>query len=209
MRSAKRSGNLRTALWRVKKACPDLIEKRGRRSLSTHVSRCAGLPPLGTRRPDFGTGPGLALPRTSLADGAAAGWYDDWLLLSVSACASSGYTLSKRTAANLAARHSFAEALDAALAALADEPLRESANQLVFHIHAAEGNVSEALRQFQRFRRMLQAELGVELNLHRDSANRLGCLRDRRRVEYLFPRRSLRRALEPPGPKRETDHDGP
>jgi DNA-binding SARP family transcriptional activator len=42
------------------------------------------------------------------------------------------------------------------------EPLRESAHSTLIEMHLAEGNRSEAWRQFQRCRRLLREELGVE-----------------------------------------------
>jgi len=57
-------------------------------------------------------------------------------------------------------RHS--DAIQAALAAIRLEPLRESAHRTLIEVHLAEGNRSEAHRQFQRCRRLLRDELGVE-----------------------------------------------
>jgi DNA-binding SARP family transcriptional activator len=48
------------------------------------------------------------------------------------------------------------------VAAVAAEPLRESAHSALIRLHLAEGNRSEALRQYCRYRRLLRAELGVE-----------------------------------------------
>jgi hypothetical protein len=42
------------------------------------------------------------------------------------------------------------------------EPLRESAHRAVIAVHLAEDNVVEAVRQYQRFRRLLYTELNVE-----------------------------------------------
>jgi hypothetical protein len=50
----------------------------------------------------------------------------------------------------------------AAQAAIRAEPLRESAHAAPIRIHLAEGNQSEALREFDRYRRLLQAELGLQ-----------------------------------------------
>jgi DNA-binding SARP family transcriptional activator len=61
-----------------------------------------------------------------------------------------------------ARRHGrFSLALEAALAAVAAEPLRESAHRQVMRIHLAEGNPAEALRQYELVRRLLRDELGL------------------------------------------------
>ncbi|MER6442619.1 bacterial transcriptional activator domain-containing protein [Streptomyces sp. NPDC001185] len=54
------------------------------------------------------------------------------------------------------------EALDAALRAVAGEPLRESAHRQVIETYLAEGNIGEALRHFNALRHLLRAELGLE-----------------------------------------------
>jgi DNA-binding SARP family transcriptional activator len=56
----------------------------------------------------------------------------------------------------------YAEAVDAALIAVASDPLRESAHRAVVRSYLAEGNYGAALRQYQRYRAVLRAELDVE-----------------------------------------------
>jgi DNA-binding SARP family transcriptional activator len=55
----------------------------------------------------------------------------------------------------------FAQAVQAGLAAVACEPLRDSAHQLLISVHLAEGNRGEALRQYDCYRRLLRDELGL------------------------------------------------
>jgi DNA-binding SARP family transcriptional activator len=54
------------------------------------------------------------------------------------------------------------EAVEAGLAAVRGEPLRESAHRAVISVHLAEGNHWEALRQFRWYQRVLRDELGIE-----------------------------------------------
>ncbi|MDP9399167.1 MAG: bacterial transcriptional activator domain-containing protein, partial [Actinomycetota bacterium] len=49
----------------------------------------------------------------------------------------------------------------AGLAAVQSEPLRESAHRRVIEVHLAEGNLGEALRQYQTYRRLVADELGL------------------------------------------------
>ena len=56
----------------------------------------------------------------------------------------------------------YAEAIQAGLAAVRGEPLRESAHRAVIAVHLAEGNHSEALRQYRWYERLLHDELGIE-----------------------------------------------
>jgi DNA-binding SARP family transcriptional activator len=54
-------------------------------------------------------------------------------------------------------------AIDLGLRAVAIEPLRESAHRLVIRAHFAEGNRTEAVRQYEACARLLRDELGVPL----------------------------------------------
>jgi DNA-binding SARP family transcriptional activator len=56
----------------------------------------------------------------------------------------------------------FAVAVDAALAAVRAEPLRESANRCLIQVHLAEGNVYEARRVLELHRQAIRADLGIE-----------------------------------------------
>ncbi|MFE5770351.1 BTAD domain-containing putative transcriptional regulator [Streptomyces sp. NPDC056485] len=53
-------------------------------------------------------------------------------------------------------------ALEAALASIRIDPLREAPHRSVVATHLAEGNLVEALRHYEAFRHLLRAELGAE-----------------------------------------------
>ena len=55
----------------------------------------------------------------------------------------------------------FAQAVDAAYAAIAAEPLRESAHAALISAYLAEGNRAEAARQFVAYERLIDEELGL------------------------------------------------
>jgi DNA-binding SARP family transcriptional activator len=90
------------------------------------------------------------------------GWDDDWLLiererlrqLRIHALEALSRALIEE------GRHSLA--IQAALAAVRAEPLRESAQTVLVRAHLGEGNVSEALRQLDSYRRLLAEELGLK-----------------------------------------------
>lgn len=52
-------------------------------------------------------------------------------------------------------------ALEAAFAAIAIDPVRESAHRAVIAVHLAQGNAGSALRHYQHYRGLLHRELGV------------------------------------------------
>jgi DNA-binding SARP family transcriptional activator len=64
--------------------------------------------------------------------------------------------------ARLTSTGRFGEAIDAGLAAVHGEPLRESAHYILIKAHLAAGNRCEAARQYERCRRLLLDELGLE-----------------------------------------------
>jgi DNA-binding SARP family transcriptional activator len=110
----------------------------------SHTERTAGYPVLATFRSDL-------LPT----------WPEDWLVLEREAFRQVRLHALEATSASLLRAGQFPAALDAALAAVQCEPLRESAHRSVIAVHLAEGNQAEALRQYQSFRRLLSAELGL------------------------------------------------
>jgi DNA-binding SARP family transcriptional activator len=56
----------------------------------------------------------------------------------------------------------FGQAVDAGLAAVAAEPLRESAHRVLIAAYLAEGNKVEAVRQFRFYQQLAQQELDVQ-----------------------------------------------
>lgn len=89
-------------------------------------------------------------------------WQDEWLIVDRERLRQLRLHALERLAEcwMLLGRHGLA--LQAALAAVAADPLRESAHRIVIVVHLAEGNVGEALRQFHSCRRVLERELDIE-----------------------------------------------
>lgn len=90
------------------------------------------------------------------------GWYDEWLLdaqdahhlVRVQALESACGTATRLRQYGLATR--------AGLAAVAAEPLRQSAVCALIKAHLEEGNTYEALRRYEHHRSLVRHELGVE-----------------------------------------------
>lgn len=97
----------------------------------------------------------------ALAEDLLPDWDDDWVVVE-----RERYRQSRLHALEqLCLRHREAGeydlALRAGLTAVSGEPLRESAHRRVVEVHLAEGNAAEALRQYETFRRLLRADLGL------------------------------------------------
>ena len=88
-------------------------------------------------------------------------WSEEWLLVEQESYRQARLHALERLCTDLAAAGRYQAALAAGLAAVRCEPLRESAHRRVVEVHLAEGNPSEALRQYQAFRRLLADELGL------------------------------------------------
>ena len=89
-------------------------------------------------------------------------WYDDWVLLEAEDWRQLRLHALEALAVRLIALGRWGEAANAAGAAVRAEPLRESARAALIQAHLAEGNQSEAVREFGRYRALLHAELGLE-----------------------------------------------
>ena len=89
-------------------------------------------------------------------------WHEEWLDIERESYRQKRMHALERYSAHLRERGRYVEALSAGLRAVQAEPLRESAHRRVIEVHLAEGNQAEALREFEAYRQLLAAELGIE-----------------------------------------------
>jgi DNA-binding SARP family transcriptional activator len=160
------AGNLRSSLWRLGRNCPTLIvADRGTLRLADGVLSDADVAVRwafriidGCHRPgDMTVRPGQASAVDLLP-----GYYEDWALEvreRVRQILLRGFEVLSR---ELLLAGYVAPAVDAALAVIAVDPLRESAHQALVEAHLAEGNWAEGQRAFESYRRRLETDLGVE-----------------------------------------------
>lgn len=160
--------DLRTALWRVNQSGEQVIAAtpsflRLEADIEVDVRNLIAF----ARRLTKATMPSeiADLDSVSLADLVGEllpDWYDDWLQDEREGLRQTRLHALENLARGLSASGRHADAIQAALAAIRLEPLRESAHSTLIEMHLAEGNRSEAHRQFQRCRQLLREELGVE-----------------------------------------------
>jgi DNA-binding SARP family transcriptional activator len=157
-------GSLRSALWRVQKAVPGLVDvSGGALGLSDGVHVDVREFTDWARRvldPEAALD-GIVAPDVGLAGELLPGWYDDWVLLARERLRQLRMHALEVLAGKLADGGRFGEAVQAAYGAVACEPLRESAHRAVVRVHLAEGNTAEAIRAYRAFRDLLSTELGV------------------------------------------------
>jgi DNA-binding SARP family transcriptional activator len=159
------AGNLRSSLWRLRRAGHPLVDITDRRlALRKEVSvDVHELIDLVSRGPD----PASEISDRELASLAAPtellpGWGEDWVLPERERFRQLRLHGLEALCERLVTQKRFAAAVETALAALREEPLRESGQSALIRAFLAEGNVCEAVRQFERYRGLLRAELGIE-----------------------------------------------
>jgi DNA-binding SARP family transcriptional activator len=89
-------------------------------------------------------------------------WYDDWVLLEQERFRQVRLHALEALCERLTKARRFGAAVEAGVAAVAAEPLRESAQRVLMSAYIAEGNTCEAIRQYCTYRRTLRKELGLE-----------------------------------------------
>jgi DNA-binding SARP family transcriptional activator len=160
--------DLRTALWRVNQASeqviaatPSLLQLNV--SVDVDVRKVVAFARrLNQARAASQTVDLDAVCLADLVGDLLPDWYDDWLQDEREGLRQTRLHALEGLARGLSESGRHAEAIQAALAALRLEPLRETAHHTLIEIHLAEGNRSEACRQFQRCRRLIREELGIE-----------------------------------------------
>lgn len=137
------------------------------------------------------------------------GWYDDWVLFERERVRQRLLHALEALSRRLLATDRYADAVEAALAAVRAEPLRESAQRALLQAHLSEGNIGEARQAFEQYRRLLARELGVTPSTDL-TAMVAGAVADRtkhepkpRRVHLVNTGDCARRPARAPGDGRE------
>lgn len=89
-------------------------------------------------------------------------WDDDWLVAERERFRQLRLHALEAICARNTSLGRFTPAIEAGLAAVAGDALRESAHRVLIAAFIAEGNVHEAVRQYRTIRRMLRTELDVD-----------------------------------------------
>lgn len=159
------AGNLRSALWRLRRAGINVLAA-DKWSLTLNAGVLVDLhltEQWATRliegRPDGGD---LAVsPSVADALDLLPGFYDDWVLMERERIRQRILHALEALSERLAAAGRFADAIEAAMLATSAEPLRESAQRALIKAHVAEGNLTEARRAYRAYHDLLYRELGV------------------------------------------------
>ena len=159
------AGNLRSALWRLRRAGIDVLEadkwslvlgtevRVDLHALEEWATRLIG----GSAVDQDMTIP----PSASDALNLLPGFYDDWALIERERIRQRVLHALEALSERLSAVGRFADAIESAMLATSAEPLRESAHRSLIKAHIAEGNLTEARRAYLAYQGLMQRELGV------------------------------------------------
>lgn len=161
------SANLRSSIWRMPPHCRPLIDLQAQL-----ISLAAGVTvdyldaiALAHRLLDHAGISEADLSRrarSELSSELLPACYDEWVLIERERFRQLRVHALETQCEQLTTFGRYGEAIDAGMAAVCVEPLRESSHRVLIRAHLAEGNITEARRQFKLYRRVLRDELGVE-----------------------------------------------
>lgn len=156
--------NLRSALWRLRRTGHQLVNTgNGRLTLNDEVDvDVTALHRQAERLIAAGACAPQDLDPRPLFHDLLPDWYDEWVLIEQERLRQMRLHALEALSVRLTAAARFADAVEAALAAVRIEPLRESGHRALIEVHLAEGNRAEALRQYERIRRRLREEIGAD-----------------------------------------------
>jgi DNA-binding SARP family transcriptional activator len=164
---AHAASNLRAVLWRLQRCCPALLT-----ATTAEVRIAAGVSvdywaaiPAASRLLDHTAAfdaAGLAgALRADLRDDLLPGWPELWLVPERERFHQLRLHALEALCTRLTGAGWHGAAVDAGLAVVSADPLRESARGALIDAYLAEGNTCEAMRQYEAFRVLLHAELGL------------------------------------------------
>lgn len=173
-RRRRAAANLRSALWHTRRICGfTVVECSGPRlrlapTVRVDLQAVLTNARLLTNSPAINSGdpvePNAVI--TALLGGLLPDWSEEWLVLERARWDQVRLHTLETIAQHLMAARKYFSALEAAFAAVAIEPIRESAHRTVLEIYIAEGNSACALKHYQRYRGLLHRELGVTPSRH-------------------------------------------
>jgi DNA-binding SARP family transcriptional activator len=159
------AASLRSALWRLHRPAPPVVE-----ASATHL-RLSPLVGVDAREmlaeahallDPSSQGQAGQLDVADFSGELLPGWYDEWVIFERERLRQVRLHALEALCDRLVGEGLFGAAVEAALTAVAAEPLRESAHRALIRAYLAEGNRAEAIHHFRRYRRLLRDELELD-----------------------------------------------
>jgi DNA-binding SARP family transcriptional activator len=161
--------SLRSALWRLRKARADLVVARpGHRlalgpQVSVDVHRLVDA--AEQLRSDVAVAVAGVAEQLFEAD-LLPGWHDEWLEMERERLRQIRLAALEHLADRRLSNGDVVGAIRAGTSAVRCGPLRESSHRVLVRAHIADGNYSEAIRQYEHYRRSLADHLGLTPSPH-------------------------------------------
>jgi DNA-binding SARP family transcriptional activator len=155
---ARAAANLRSTLWKLGSHRERFLHSEGEQLGLTDEVEVDFIQVVARARQLIGPDPDLAVDEADvdqLGDELLPDWDEEWLTEERERLRQLRVHALEALCSRLGNGGRGAEAVCAGQAAVAAEPLRESAQRLLITAHLAEGNVSEAHRQFEIYSRLL------------------------------------------------------
>ncbi|OLZ48658.1 hypothetical protein BS330_32855 [Amycolatopsis keratiniphila subsp. nogabecina] len=166
--TARAHANLRTTLYRLQRAWPDLVlstktDLRLSPTLRVDVesTRAMAISLLNTP-PGEESALLDRLQWTNFAEDMLAGWDDEWLADHQLSYRRLRLDALERLSALLVCREMHGAAIQAALAVIQADSLRDSAHEALIRVYLAQGNRHDAMSHYRDYRLILRDELGLE-----------------------------------------------
>jgi DNA-binding SARP family transcriptional activator len=154
--------SLRSALWQLRRNGLDVVTvSRNHLQLSASLEVDVWNTVAEARQIIGGRDGHATQPDRLLAGDLLPDWYEDWVIVERERIRQLRLHALESLGQRLIDQDRPAQAIEVGLAAVAADPLRESAHRVIVSAHLAEGNRSEALRQYRTFERLLDEQLGV------------------------------------------------
>jgi DNA-binding SARP family transcriptional activator len=157
-------GSLRAAVWRIQHTLPGLVTD-GHGPLSLGARAHVDVHDMFDVVRRISAGLEAEDPRDALEalrhGDLLPGSYDDWVVYERERLQQLRLRALELLADQLTARGDVDHALEAAMSAVAIEPLRESAHRALIRVHLLVGNHVDAVRVYRTFRHRLRAEMGI------------------------------------------------
>lgn len=157
-------GNLRSALWRLRRIRSRVVRTSGERLVLDSAVRVdlRDLIDLSTRLLDDDPDAEHRVPELVDASDILPGWEDEWLVVERERFRELRLRALEHACETMIVRGDTGRGVRACLAAVEAEPFRESAQRLLVRLHLIEGNRAAALRSYLAFRELVEQELGIE-----------------------------------------------
>jgi DNA-binding SARP family transcriptional activator len=157
-------GNLRSALWRLRRIRRPIISSQDDRlaldpEVEVDVFDLSGLMTRLTIEPDDEALD--RLPQVLDATEVLPGWEEEWIIVERERFRELRLHALERASEALLARGRHSAAVQAAMAAIETEPFRDSAHRLLVQAYLDEGNQAAAMRTYRVFRDLMETELGL------------------------------------------------